>query len=146
MMVPQSPNAHEFDSPPGSAAGRQPAPSLVLTFPLQSGKVEAWRRFCQELAGSRHSMYAASRHRLGITREQMTLRDSPQGSAATTTLEAPDVARVLGEMILSPLPFENWYRAQLQALHGVRLIGYESPAPAFEPTTPPELIFDWRPT
>ena len=145
MMVPHSPNIAEFGLPPEQAPARQPAPSLVLIFPLLSGKVEAWRRFCQELAGSRQPMYTASRRRLGVTREQMTLRDSLTGSAATTTLEAPDLARVLGEMILSPLPFENWYRAQLQDLHGIHLIGYESYTATFEPISVPELIFDWRP-
>jgi hypothetical protein len=145
MMVPQSPNEPEFSLPPDQAAARHPSPSLVLTFHLQSGKVEAWRRFCQELAGSRRPMYTASRRRLGVTREQMTLRDTLRGSAATTTLEAADVARVLGEMILSPLPFEHWYRAQLEELHGIRLIAYESDGQAFEAGAAPELIFDWRP-
>ena len=145
MMVPHSPNNPEFGLPPEQAPAPQPAPSLVLVFPLVSGKVEAWRRFCQELAGSRQPMYTASRRRLGVTREQMTLRDSLTGSEATTTLQAPDVARVLGEMILSPLPFENWYRAQLQILHGVRLLGYESYARESDTAKAPELIFDWRP-
>ena len=145
MLLPHSPHAPSLRLPPDQAAARQPAPSLVLTFPLFSGKVEAWRRFCQALAGSRRTMYAASRRRLGVTRERMSLRDSPLGSAATTTLEAPDTAHVLGEMIRSPLPFENWYRAQLQYLHGISLIGYASYTQIVEPLTAPELIFDWRP-
>ena len=40
---------------------------IVLTFPILAGKVEAWRRFCQEISGSRRQMYEASRQRLGIT-------------------------------------------------------------------------------
>ena len=48
-------------------------PGIVLTFPILPGKVEAWRRFCQELAGSRSTLYEASRRRLGITRERMAL-------------------------------------------------------------------------
>ena len=30
---------------------------IVLTFPILAGKVEAWRRFCQELSGSRLKLY-----------------------------------------------------------------------------------------
>ena len=143
MIGPLSSHVLEPRLPPGQAAARQPAPSLVLTFPLFSGKEEAWRRFCQELAGSRRPQYIASRRRLGVTRERMVLRHSPQGSAATTTLEAPNTARVLGELIRSPLPFETWYRAQLQELHGISLIGYASYTQVIEPITAPELIFDW---
>ena len=48
-------------------------PGIILTFPIVAGKVEAWRRFCQELSGSRRQMYEASRQRLGITCERMAL-------------------------------------------------------------------------
>ena len=66
-----------------------PMPGIVLTFPIVAGKVEAWRRFCQELSGSRRQMYEASRQRLGITRERLVLVETAFGSAAVTTLEAP---------------------------------------------------------
>ena len=146
MMPFRSPNELEFRPLPGQpAAPPQPAlPSIVLTFPLLSGKVEAWRRFCQELAGSRRPMYTASRRRLGVTREQMTLRETPLGSTATTTLEAPDMARVLGELILSPLPFESWYRERWQELHGISLTSYAPDTRTAYPIQTPELVFDWR--
>ena len=121
------------------------APGIVLNFPLLSGNVEPWRRFCQELAGSRRAVYAFSRRRLGVTREQMILRETPLGATATTTLEAPDLARVLGELILSTLPFESWYRERLQDLHGICLTGYGPFLRAGEPIQARELLFDWRP-
>ena len=62
---------------------------IVLTFPILAGKVEAWRRFCQELLGSRRKPYEASRQRLGITREQLALVDTAFGATAVTTLESP---------------------------------------------------------
>ena len=127
------------------AAATQPLTAgIVLTFPLLSGKVEAWRRFCQELAGSRRNVYTLSRRRLGVTREQMTLRDSPLGSVATTTLQAPDLPRVLGELILSTLPFESWYRERLQDLHGIQLTGCVPYRTAAELIQARELLFDWR--
>ena len=116
---------------------------IVLTFPILAGKVEAWRRFCQELSGSRRKTYEASRQRLGITRERLALVETTFGSAAVNTLEAPNVDWALGQIIASVLPFDIWYRERLQELHGVNLAGYEQ----FSQRTPPpnnqELIFEW---
>jgi len=116
---------------------------IVLTFPILDGKVEAWRRFCQELCGFRREMYEASRQRLGIIRERLTLVETAFGATAVTTLEAPDVAQALGQIIISELPFDVWYREKLQELHGVNLTGYEKFA---QPTLLPpdqELLFEW---
>jgi hypothetical protein len=117
---------------------------IVLTFPILDGKVEAWRRFCQELSESRRQPFEASRQRLGITRELLALVDTAFGATAVTTFEAPDVAEALGQIITSDLPFDVWYREKLQELHGVNLAGYEKFA---QPTPLPpnqELLFEWK--
>ena len=116
---------------------------IVLTFPILDGKVEAWRRFTQELCGYRRKSFETSRQRLGITRERLALVETTFGAIAVTTLEAPDVAQALGQIIVSELPFDVWYREQLQELHGVNLAGYEQFA---QPTPLPlnqELLFEW---
>ncbi len=116
---------------------------IVLTFPILDGKVESWRRFCQELCGFRREPYEASRQRLGITRERLALVETAFGATAVTTLEAPDVAQALGQIIASAIPFDVWYREKLQELHGVNLAGYEQFA---KPTPLPpnqELLFEW---
>lgn len=116
---------------------------IVLTFPILTNKVEAWRRFCQELSGSRRKPYEASRQRLGITHERLALVETDFGSTAVTTLEAPDVSQALGQIITSILPFDVWYRERLHELHGINLAGYERFA---QPTPLPhnqELLFEW---
>jgi len=116
---------------------------IVLTFPILTGKVEAWRRFCQELSGTRRKTYEASRQRLGITRERLALVDTAFGATAVTTLEAPNVDLALGQIIASILPFDLWYRKQLLELHGINLAGYEQFA---QPTPLPqdqEVHFEW---
>ena len=116
---------------------------IVLTFPILDGKVEAWRRFCQELHGFQRKSYEASRQRLGITRERLSLVENAFGATSVTTLEAPDVAQAFGQIIASDLPFDVWYREKLQELHGVNLAGYEQFA---QPTPLPinqELLFEW---
>ncbi|MBN1668569.1 MAG: hypothetical protein JW862_15850 [Anaerolineales bacterium] len=116
---------------------------IVLTFPILAGKVEAWRRFCQELSGSQQKLYEASRQRLGITRERLALVDTAFGATAVTTLEAPDVAQALGQIIASSLPFDIWYRERLQELHGVNLAGYEKFAQRTPLPINQEVHFEW---
>ena len=116
---------------------------IVLTFPILAGKVEAWRRFCQELAGSRRKSYEASRQRLGVTRERLALVETAFGSTAVTTLEAPDIAQALGQIIASVLPFDTWYREQLQELHGINLAGYEQFAVRTPLPPNQEVHFEW---
>ena len=116
---------------------------IVMTFPIVVGKVEAWRRFCQEMSGSRLLTYEASRRRLGITRERLALVETPFGSAAVTTFEALDIVQALTEVITSDLPFDCWYRERVEELYGVTLARYAQfaqPAPA---TQTQELLFEW---
>jgi hypothetical protein len=116
---------------------------IVLTFPILTGKVEAWRRFCQELSGSQLQMYLSSRRRIGITHERMALVENAYGATAVTTLEAPDVAQSLGQIIISNLPFDIWYRKRIQELYGINLTEYEK---FVHPTPTPynhELLFEW---
>ena len=116
---------------------------IILTFPILAGKVEAWRRFCQELAGSRRQLYEASRKRLGITCERMALIETAFGSTAVTTLEAPNVNWALGQIISSTLSFDVWYRERLLNLHGIDLVGYEQFAQPIPLSINPEVFFEW---
>jgi hypothetical protein len=118
-------------------------PGVVLTFPILTGKVEAWRRFCQELSGSRRQMYEESRQRLGITFERLALVETAFGATAVTTLEGPKVAKALGKIIASALPFDVWYRERLQELHGVDLAGYEKFAQRAPLPQNQEVHFEW---
>jgi hypothetical protein len=114
---------------------------LVLTLPIAAGKVEAWRRFCQELSGSRRTQHAASRRRLGVTRERLVLVENAFGASAVTTLEAHDVGLALAGMMGADLPFESWYRERLQELHGINLTQYVQGSPPDPLLT--ELLFEW---
>lgn len=116
---------------------------IVLTFPILAGKVEAWRRFCQELSGSRRRQYEASRQRLGITHERMALMETSFGATAVTTLEAPDVAQALALLIASDRTFDAWYRERLQELHGVSLVGYEQFSQPIPQPRNQEVHFEW---
>jgi hypothetical protein len=120
-----------------------PMSGIVLTFPILAGKVEVWRRFCQELSGSRLQMYLSSRRRLGITHERLTLVETAYGGTAVTTLEAFDVAQVLSQIITSRLPFDVWYRERLQEIHGINLMAYEQLTQPISLPQNQELLFEW---
>lgn len=119
-------------------------PSLVLTFPLVAGKVEAWRRFCQALAGFRLPAYEASRLRLNITREQWGLVETQFGATAVVTFEAVDLGAAVSQMVLSPLPFERWYREQVQELYGIQWVSDELLPSVLLPTQY-AVHFEWPP-
>ena len=119
-------------------------PDMVLTFPIGADKVEAWRRFCQELSGSRRQLYIASRRRLGITYERFALMETSFGAATVTTLEAADVGRALEQIVTSDLPFDRWYREKVMALHNIRFAGYESATAPEQTSQDQELLFEWR--
>jgi hypothetical protein len=119
-------------------------PGIVFTFPILTGKVESWRRFCQELAGSRRQPYALSRQRMGILSERMSLVETNYGASAVTTLEATNLDQALSQIISSNLSFDIWYREQLQELYGINLTAYAQflhPAPT---SNNQELIFEWN--
>ncbi len=116
---------------------------IVLTFPIKSDKIEGWRRFCQEMSGSRLKMYEASRLRLGVTRERLALVETAFGSAAVTTFEAQDVGQALSQIISSAFPFDIWYREQLQELYGVNLAAYQQYLRPVPLATDPKVHFEW---
>jgi len=60
-----------------------------------------------------------------------------------TTLEADDVGRALGQIISSNLPFDLWYREQVQALHGINLTRYADFSQRAPPPENQELLFEW---
>lgn len=121
-------------------------PAIVLTFPILPGKVEAWRRFCQEMAGSRQRAYQASRRQLGITHERWVLVENAYGSTSVTTLEAGDVGLALNLIAASEMPFDAWYRERVQDLHGVSLAGYEHDAQPVPSSHDQEVLFEWAST
>jgi hypothetical protein len=114
-----------------------------MSNPIAPGKVEAWRRFCQELGGARRQTYEASRRRLGITRERLALVETSFGSAAVTAIDAGDVGQALGQIMTSDLPFDRWYRERIQELQGVNQASYDLLAERPPLSQDQELLFEW---
>lgn len=116
---------------------------MILTLPIVKGKVEAWRRFCQEMSGSRQAEHEASRLRQGITCERLALIETNYGATAVTTFEADDLSSALDQLLNSNRPFDHWYRQQIQILHGINLTSYQQFSQPMPLPDNQELLFEW---
>jgi hypothetical protein len=95
--------------------------SYGFVVPIQSGMTERDREFAAELNGPRKAEFEASRARLGITREQVWLQETPQITFAVVYLEAENIERALMGLATSQEPFDQWWHEQIKAIHGIDL-------------------------
>lgn len=110
--------------------------TVTFAAPILPGKLEAWRRFTQEMRGSRAEEHAQSRQRLGMTSETSYLQRTPQGDLAIIAFNADDPQRAFVGLATSDAPFDRWFREKVRELHGIDLT-----APTATP--PVEQFVDW---
>jgi hypothetical protein len=111
---------------------------VLLAWDVSADQEEPWRRFLQELSGSRYDEYAESRRHLGISDESVWLAPKPSGGGiAVVYLEAEDLERALRELAESEVPFDTWYEAQMRKLLGCDFARLPRLARG-------ELLFAWR--
>jgi hypothetical protein len=110
----------------------------VITFaaPVLPGKTDAWKQAASEMAGPRSAEHAESRRRLGITREVVSLQETPNGDFVVVCLEGDDPNGVIPAYMGSDEPFDRWFaETVLIGVHGMERSG-EGP--------PPNQVFvDW---
>lgn len=92
---------------------------VTAAIPLLPGKGEEWRRWVQELQGSRNAEYTASRNRLGIHFERSWIGTVQGVEIVFVYLEVEDSEQMRMQLISSSHPFDGWYRKKLQELHGL---------------------------
>ncbi len=112
--------------------------SLALVLPILPESEEAWRRFAQELAGTRRAEYEQARQQVGITRERAWIVQTPPGELLIVCLETEHLEQVIPTLLVSDLPFDPWFRQHCQSLSGR--------ASRYLPVWPPKssaLIFTW---
>lgn len=116
---------------------------IAIAGPLLPGKEEPWRRFVQELAGSRAGEYEALKRRVGVRNETIRLVRPPRGcykgALVLVQLETGDPGKALQRLQASEHPFDLWLKERLQEFHGYGLASSPS-------RTEPELILDRRQT
>jgi hypothetical protein len=105
-------------------------------FPVMPGKEDAARAWIAALGGPRKEGFDALQRRSDITRETLTLQESPAGSFLLFWLEG-DVGKAFAAVIGGDDEFTVWHRDRLRDVTGIDLTqGAEGPAP--------ETLLDWR--
>ena len=109
-----------------------------MAWEVPADQEEPWRRFLQELSGSRYEEYAESRRRLGVSDESVGLAPKHSGGGvALVFLGAEDSERALRELAASDTPFDSWYRKEMRRLFGCDFERLPRIAGG-------ELLFAWR--
>ena len=94
---------------------------VTLIIPILPGKAEAWRRFGQELEGSRRIDFAAWCNQCGLHLTGWQLYDTPGGAVVFLQLQIVNVAETLTALTIREMSFQSWLQQQLLTLHGLDL-------------------------
>lgn len=107
--------------------------AVTFNVPILPGKTEAWKQAVAEMKGAKNAEYQESRRRMGVTREVVSLQQTPQGDSVVVFLEGTDPGGVVAKYLSSSAPFDRWFAdTVLKGVHGV------SAAPPSN-----ELFVDW---
>lgn len=114
----------------------------LFVWQVSADQEEPWRRFLQELSGSRFEEYAESRRRLGISAESVWLAPKPSGGGVVVVLlEVEDPERALNDLVAelaaSETPFGSWLGMERHSLFGCDFVRLPRVAGG-------ELLFAWR--
>lgn len=94
----------------------------TFAVPIVPGKTEAWKAALAEMSGPRRADYDAARRALVITREVVSLQETPQGDFVCVFIEGADAENALAKVISATDDFHEWVRQTILAdTHGVDL-------------------------
>ena len=112
-------------------------PATTFAVPLLPGTTDAWKQAVAEMTGPRMAEYEESRRRMGITREVVTLQQTPDGDYVVVCLEGDDPNGMVSRYLNSDEPFDRWFAETI-------LIGTAGMDASQEPPPPNEVFVDWR--
>ena len=110
--------------------------SISWFVPILPGKLDAWKAFTEE-SNARMDEHIESRRRAGITRELAALVQTPQGDFTSVFLEGEDIGRAFKTMLESEAPYDKWFIAKTEEVHGMSRETYEQPLPV-------KVMFDYN--
>lgn len=111
--------------------------ATTFAVPILPGKTEAWKQAAAEMTGPRRAEYEESRRRLGLTREVVSLQQTPEGDYVVVCLEGDDPEGVVSKYLNSDAPFDRWFAETI-------LIGIHGMDASQEPPPPNQIFIDWR--
>jgi hypothetical protein len=108
--------------------------TLAIALPCLPDGAKAAKELAAELGDSRRDEFEGFHRRVGLSKEQWFLQQTPQGEVIVLVLEG-DPAGAMGKFSASNEPFDVWLRDRVKRIHGV---DFGQPLPA----APPELVFE----
>jgi hypothetical protein len=110
---------------------------FAMAVPILPGKTEQWKKFSNELKGSKNKEFLESRKRMGV-QERSFLQHTPMGDLVIVTIEGKDPQKAFEDFAKGTDEFAKWFNSQVKEIHGVDLS--QPPAGAM-----PELIVESEP-
>ena len=94
--------------------------STTFAAPILPGKTDAWKAAVAEISGARKQDYLQARRALGITKEVVTLQQTPMGDFVVVFLEAENITGIMQRMMDATDAFHTWFKeAVLKECHGM---------------------------
>lgn len=110
-------------------------PKVAFAVPIYPEKAGEYKRFIEELQGSRREEYVEARKNMGISKVMLWIQRTRGGELLITYYECEDVGRMVEGLSSSGRPFDVWFRDQVRKYHGVAL--EKGPG-----GNPPEMILE----
>ena len=92
-----------------------------LALPILPGRVERWRRFAQEINGSRQAEFSAWCQRYSLSFPRWELIDAVGCAVVLLQVNAPVTPTLLPQLAKGNGRFERWFLQQIMQLHGINL-------------------------
>lgn len=128
--------APEQEAPEATREPEAAAPEVgayALAAPILEGQEEAFRETAAAITtGERAEAHEEAYAELGVTKEQVWLQETPEGSMAVVYLEGTDLDQLAERELASENPHVEWFLDRLSEIHG-----YDPEAPP----PPNELVF-----
>lgn len=107
-------------------------PARLYVIPIPPGNTEALRAAFAEMEGAREQQCVDNRHVMGITREFVSLQESPQGDLLIAYLEGDDPDKAVERMTASGSEYAQWIADSVFPLLGT------------EHLSAVQVLADWR--
>lgn len=107
-------------------------PTRVYVIPIPPGNTEAIKAAFAEMEGARERQCVDNRHVMGITREFVSLQETPQGDMLVAYLEGDDPDKAVERMTASGSEYARWIAESVFPLLGT------------EHLSAAQILADWR--
>ena len=95
----------------------------VLNFaaPILPGKIDQWKAFLDqvETGGARRAEWEDQMRRFRISRQVVSLQQTPHGDFAVVMFEGDDPGAMMAGLAGSSNEFDKWFAQQILEIHGI---------------------------